>query len=152
MPPAALPRENPRAGTVSPGEAPSLMREAQHSLEVPQSDDGTQLSPGRVCSLVGVRGRKRKMLLPGGSSPSNERCTWAASCLREEVRLGLRGHAPLPGFGVEEHASGCLAARRWELWPGRRGAINIPVRQPVAVFLLFLFFFWSYLEQFTEII
>ena len=38
MPPAALRRESPRtdgSGTVSPGEARSLMREAQSSLEEP---------------------------------------------------------------------------------------------------------------------
>lgn len=52
MPPAALPRENPLTdgtGTVSPGEAHSLMREAQSSLEEPQSDEGGPASPGRVC-------------------------------------------------------------------------------------------------------
>ena len=66
--------------------------------------------------------------------------TWAASCLREEARLGLRGNAPLPGCVAEGHASGCPAARTWELRPGRRRAIDIPVRQPVAELLLFLFF------------
>lgn len=69
MSPAALPRQNPLtdgAGTVAPGEAHSLMREAQSSLEEPQSDEGGPASPGRVCSL-GARERKGRMLLPGGA-------------------------------------------------------------------------------------
>lgn len=128
------------------------MREAQHSLEVPQSDDGTQLSPGRVCSLVGARERKGKMLLPGGSSPTNERCTWAASCLKEEARLGLL-EAMHPFLGLE------LRSLHLGAWQQDAGSCGQAGGEPSTfrsgsqwLSYYYFFFFWSYLEQFTEII
>lgn len=48
----------------------------------------------------------------------------------------------LPGSGAEGPCAwmpGCLVEGSWERRPGRR-AIDIPVRQPVAELLLFLFF------------